>query len=676
MKGFSLSKTSGFFTWLSVCSSAIVVAGLVFALVFPQAASAQTIIGTQSATINATIPDTPSNNDPPGVVILITPQNNAIVNTNKPTLTWKRAEDPTGIKKYTLSLDGSVLFDDIPTSATENSEYVLKYDSNTEYYSLTPKDSFVDGAHTWKVRAENNVGLGTNSATWNFTIDTLAPPFVVTNIGNVTTSISAQDPSTVPAVPIELSANEPLIVAAGEANATVTMTVIIPGDPIQSYTSDISAQGTWGQQLGTLPRDVVMLLNFVIVDQAGQVSTLSDVPFIIPAIPVVFPPTTPPPPLPTPVTQPPPLLELRVIPGDEIIREIFQETQEVIQETTGPILQPVADLTSAAGDDFEFYLPQITFARTIPFLPLALTVFVPVVSTFTTTGGLSVKLLVRMLQALGIFPAGKPQGIVFDAVSHKPVSFALLTITTIDIESENYIQETVVTDVDGVYRGVKLQPDAYVIDVKHQEFYFPTKNTRPPYLTMKEFYKGEPFDVTSQRYEQLFLVPLDAKTAISRKSWLSRLRIALVRFNSKVSMLIIPLFLFALVMLILYPSIWNWFVVLTYAAILVKRALEWFKVPNFQGSIIDSSGQPVHNAVIRLSRPDTNELTALVTTNESGAFEAFVEKGKFQLSITKPGYIWSQNAAFGLFEVDLTTGSQNIVQTLSPAPTAAFDILA
>lgn len=648
-------------------------------------AQAQVLYATESATINATIPSTEDNTEPPDPFALISPDNNEVVTVSRPTFIWEEATDDNhGIDKYVFSLDGQILFDDVPTDDFENDDFKLEYDADNDRYSLTPKFNLSDGPHTWKVRAVNTSNIGTDSATWNFTIDTQAPPFVVTAIGEVATSISAQDISTVPTEPIELAANSPLIVANGEANAQVTMTVVILGDPTQEYTSDVSGAGTWGQQLGILPRDVILLVSFLVIDQANQVSTITNIPVIIPGEVITIPPATPGP----GGELPEPILELSIIPGAEIIQEIIQESTETIEEQFGPVLQPIVDVTVSAGTGF-VEVGRAGLAETLPLLPLLLTVATPVAATMSTTGGVSFKLLIRMLQSLGLIPAGKPQGIVFDSDTHQPVAFALLTIrlattggkrpgtesAAANVPPENTIQETVVTDVNGIYSGVKLEPNSYVIDVQHQEFTFPTTQTRPPYLSLREFYQGEDFEVSSKKVDQLFLIPVDKVDPNQPKSWLSRLKIAFLRFNSKMDALIYPLLFFSALVLLYSPTIWNWLVFGVYVALVLSKAVNWFKVPALTGFVVDQLGQPIENVVIRLSRPETNDLVSLVTTNAKGVFEAFVEPDLYQISVTKPGFIWEGSSSLGMNQIDVRAGTQAMAISLQSAASSFDDWL-
>lgn len=179
----------------------------------------------RQANVTATVAD----HTPPSVPILIAPDNGSTITDSTPTFIWEGSTDDRGIGKYELYLDGSVLFGSIPTGATTNSSYTLTYDSATHRYSLTPSTALAEGNHTWKVRAIDIYDNYTDSVTWSFTLDSPPPTFILTDIGEVEVSISAQDITTVPDEPIEIEENEPLLLATGEANSTVEVTLTIPG---------------------------------------------------------------------------------------------------------------------------------------------------------------------------------------------------------------------------------------------------------------------------------------------------------------------------------------------------------------------------------------------------------------------------------------------------------------
>lgn len=633
--------------------------------------------------VSATVAD----NTPPTTPILISPTNNSYVTDSTPTFKWEASSDANGIGHYEFSLDGSVLFSSLPTTSTETSEYILVYDSVNDDYLLTVKNSLSEGSHTWKVRAVDNVNVGTDSATWTFTIDTQAPSFVLSQIGDQSVSISAQDPSTIPLIPIILGANEPLIVATGEANSSVQVTLIIPGDPTQNYTVAVDSSGNWQLQLGILPRDLVMSIDFTITDLAGNVSVLVGVQFIIPSDVIIFPPQPTPSPTPTPLASPEasttpsgpsptpelptpsatPLLVIPVLPPEEIVAGLVQET---IERLPTELVSAIENLPELLQD-----IAQSTAEVIVPNAAVVATVAVPTLSLLSVLsqigGNISVDVAVKVLQALGLLPKQKPQGIVFDSETGEPIAFALLTITNTD-DRPDPIQETVVTDTDGIYQGVKLPQGKYHILVGHQDYIFPTQKDRPNYLSATEYYRGEEFTVSSDKQVLFFLIPVDKKAVEPTekqnfssllKAWL---KLFLARF--RISNLTAPLFIFSLVIALLFPSVLNWIIVSIYLLMLLRHAYELNKVPAVGGKVQDPEGNPLENAIVRISDPSSGQLSALVSTDEQGEFKAFSDPGLYEISITKKDFIWQKadGGTLSFEEIDTRAESQYLVVTLTP----------
>lgn len=643
------------------------------------------MIVTETVTVTAQVP----NNTAPTTPILVSPSNTSYVTVNRPNFVWEASTDLSGIDRYELSLDGSVLYSSIPTTATDNVDFTLTYDNGTLRYTLTPKTNLAEGIHTWKVRAINTNNVGTDSATWSFTVDTQSPVFVISQFGTQTVSISAQDSNTIPGSPLVLGANEPLITAAGESNSSVAVTITIPGDPTQNFNTTITSGGGWNLQLGILPRDVVMTFSAVITDLAGNVSVLNNLQFTIPSDVIIFPPATATPsptpsatptssgeatpspspsgvPLPT-LPPPSPLITIPILPPSEIANELVQETLEripyPIQVMVSSLPAPVQESIRRSGGISNVLLSSA--------LPIATAV--AVASQFG--GGLSLLVLVRILQAFGLIPAGKAQGLVYNSQTYEPIPFALLTISGKGVNQES-LQETVVSDVNGIYRGIKLIAGTYTITVSHPEFSFPTKQKRPAYLPISDFYAGEPFTVTSEKSDQLFLIPMDALTQKNGQPIKNIARVRLARISKASAKLVYPLFMISGFLAILFPTLINWSIFILYALIMAGRLKDWVKIPRITGQIADTSGKPLENVVVRVSLSEGNQLVSVISSKADGSFAFFGPAAKYQITAVKAGLIWQQDnaAALSYYEADTTLQAQHVSIVMAPV-SAIYDQL-
>ncbi|MBT3249411.1 MAG: carboxypeptidase regulatory-like domain-containing protein [Candidatus Pacebacteria bacterium] len=631
---------------------------------------------TEVVTVTAGVLD----NIPPTTPILISPTNNSYVTTGYVTFVWKGSTDDNGIKEYDLSLDGISYIPSIPPNDNESSRYVLSYDSVTDCYTLLVKELVPDGTHTWKIRANDNLNNGTDSATWSFTIDTQAPNFILSQVGEVPTSISAQDISTIPSNPIELDENSPKLLGNGEANSTVVLTVTIPGDPTQTFTSTTDINGNWGQELGILPRDTIITLDFIITDPAGLISVLSNVQIIIKTKLIVFPPASPTPspspsvsphpssspgvtpaptPFPTPSASPrPPLISIPLVPPIEIAHEILQETWE---RFPAPLKAIVARVPAETRE----YLVT-TAINLFPFSALLILIIIALLALLAMIGrfgkNLSPRLIWSTLQALGIIPAGKPQGLVFDSQTHRGVPFALIEVR--DENGETIDQ--VITDKNGIYKGLVLEPGKYQLVVSQPGYSFPSNQPRPQNLTIREFYLGELFEVTTEypaKDQMMYLIPIDIADQTPQKQ-LSPI-LSLQRFSSFNQALFLPLFIVTGVLTIIFPTLWNWLVFGSYCWQVIYKARNWFKTPNLTGNAIDANGQGLENTIVAVIDTENLQLAALTQADDHGYFSAYLPRQQLLLAITKPGFIWIESdSPVTEYSLDATQELQPVIVTL------------
>lgn len=619
---------------------ALLFLSLLFAIFRPGLAWAQTgppegpVVGT--STITATVAD----NSPPTTPILISPENNSYVTTNYVTFVWKRSTDDNGILKYILWLDGTEYFTDIPPNDAETSQYISDYDGSTEYFTLTVKNPIPDGNHTWKIQAVDGLNNSSNSATWSFTIDTQAPAFVLTQVGNVSTSISAQDLGTIPSEPIVLYENQPQLLGNGEANSDVELVVVIPGDPSQTYLNTTDVNGNWGEILGILPREVVITLNFTITDQAGLVSVLGGVQIIIKQKVITFPPTSPSPsviPGATPPTTPPttpsspgpsPLISIPLTPPVEIAHEIFQEAWEKLPT---PLRNVVAKLPLATQKYLVKTAINISDYLLLIFLGLAI-VWLLLTLLRRYRFKLSPFLTWRALQALGIAPSGRPQGLVFHSQSHWGAPF-------IDIElqdKEGDVLDHVITNREGIYGNLRLQPGELQLNLEDNDFQFPTSHARPANLSAQEFYLGETFEITQDEADdrQLFLIPVDGSELLQNRGGL----LSLEQYDWFQRKLSFPLWGIDLIITLLFPSVWNILIMTIYSLALIPRVTKAIKRPNLTAKIIDDNSAPLSKAILQLINVN-QQLAGLTQSDERGEISLYSqEQTELQTTFTKPGY--------------------------------------
>lgn len=417
----------------------------------------------RQTTITATVPDRID----PSTPILIAPENNSLLQDPTPSLVWQIATDNVGIASYSLYLDGAVLFSGIPTTATETSSYTLTYSSSTMYYTLTPKSSLANGTHTWKIRALDAAGNFTDSATWSFEIDSKAPSFVITQIEDITVSISAQDLDTVPTDPHRLTANEPILSGTGESGSSVKVTVRGEGMSTSGTTFAIGSSGKWSWQIGIIPRDVIVYLDFLITDAAGNISILKDVPLLLKSASITIPgfgttsPTTipghPTGPTPTPVVSIPALspAEWRHRMLDQVTPYLPPSLQATVKQE---FLSPV--VTAVQPQSFKRSLGPLVLIT-----PVAVSFGALAVLAGPAAGlGVLWQLLLLLLPLL----RRKYCGQVFFYQNSKGVPYVPVTFTRIGAD-EDY-SKTLVTTIHGYFNPGSLPEGTYLAAVHHPGF--------------------------------------------------------------------------------------------------------------------------------------------------------------------------------------------------------------
>lgn len=559
----------------------------------------------------------------PTTPILIAPPNNSFVNTATPTFVWQASTDSSGISHYQLYLNGLLFLDNLPTVSTTTSAYTLVFDPVANTYSLTLTQTLDNANYTWKIRAYDTFDNWTDSATWNFTVDIFAPWFVINQIGDLAVSISAQDASTVPAEPIVLMDNRPRLIGRGEPLSEVVLTILIPGESSQTLTTQIDAAGNWSLELPLLPRGTVITLDFVITDQAGNVTILNNVQIMIFQDEIVIAP---------PIEEPEPIITIPVLPPEEIAHRIIKEIADYVPPTLWEATRFIPEALRRQIRD------SAPYSGLLMLLTLPAAGFLAVASQFGS--GLSLALIIRILQALGLLPKGRPQGMVFNRLTGKPIPFALLTVRSLDSSSGPLIQETVVTDLAGVYSGLRLPPGEYQLWASHQDYAFPSSQERPGYLKQADYYRGEPFTISSDRDELLFLIPMDPLKAEAGAGRRFNWRIRLAQLSRLGSRVILPLFVISGVLAILFPSLWNTLVFICYAVIISYQAIGWFRLPRISGTVTDSLGRHLEGAIIRLTNSEDTRLAGVVSSDEDGSFSYFGKPLNYTLTVSKPDYLW------------------------------------
>ena len=586
--------------------------------------------------VSATIKDTV----PPSTPILISPTDDSLITDATPEFSWYESTDDWTMSHYVLYIDGSDVFGEIPLSSYENDDYTLTYDSTNKIYSLVPKDSLSDGNHTWKVRAYDFGDNTSVSDTWSFELDTQAPNFTVTQIGDRTMSISAGSTPPEDAIVIfanDATANEPIITATGEAYSEVQLTVTIPGDPTQSFTEDIESNGSWELQLGILPRDTVIELDFVITDRAGHVSVLED---LLIMISLVYYPGTPTPTSPTgtitgtttpsPSIEPsytisPPVspsitvsptlsvtaeptpgegvddpgIQIPIIPPREIIHEAAQEISERLPDKIANFFRYLFSS--------EFWKKiAIYFALIILLLHLLFSYLI-ILTKFIHD--LSLQLLKKLLILILPFRVSK-KNLVFNY--RQTTVVPLVKVNLLDAQTGEII-DFQITNHLGNFSDFNWPNRNFKLAIKDKNFYYPIGDQKPAQLSKKEFYQDEIFEFREMDQKPIMIPTIMAQGQESLP-FFEQIRVFCLYLLSYPWWFFMMIFLPVLIITLRYPSAINHIALAYYLYILLRKLTKGVNRSSLRLNVLADSGQKFSsNLVLSLTAKESKDSQALIT---------------------------------------------------------------
>ena len=544
----------------------------------------------QDVSVTAKISDT----QPPTVPILIEPSDGALLSDNTPSFKWYESTDNAALSHYSFYLNNSLVYNNIPLVDTENSNYLLDYDALNGTYTLTPKNSLSDRSYTWKIVAVDYANLSASSDIWDFTIDTLAPSFVLQKIGDTTVSISAGNPGSVPSSPIvifenDATANEPVLVADGEANSSVKLTVTIPDDPTQTFTTNINTDGDYELKLGILPRDTDIRLDFIITDQVGHVSILEKVYFRIalqywptatptstltptPSIsssptPIVsvsptlsttvtLKPSTSVSPKPSTSVTPQPTGLIPIIPPKEVVHEIGDELIELLPESL--------------ADQIKSFLRSELWLNLAPLLGLLFLLGFYILAFFLLLSkfirDLSFKLSKKILFLLFPMFFKAKKNLVFEY--RDTTASPLVKVELLD--ENNQVLDFAITNLQGNFNDFYKPQGRWHLQVQDPNFYYPIGDQRPEQLEFWHFYQNQLFDETNY-HNQAILIPTLRAAGQEKLPFWERLRIFVLYLLDYPLWFLILSFLISLILLMRYEGLLNGVAVFFYIIVFLYK---------------------------------------------------------------------------------------------------------
>lgn len=584
----------------------------------PQTSWAQLEV-VEDVAVSASVPDTTE----PSTPILIAPADGSTLTDSTPTFIWTAATDTVGVTSYTFYLDGVVHTSLIPTSNTETGAFILTYDSLLDQYSLTHKSSIGDGSHTWKIVALDAVGNESSSATWSLRIDSQAPTFVITDVGDQETSISAQDISTIPDDPVELDDNEPELSGTGEANSSVRLQLHREdnGELFEEYNVTIDGDGNWSVELDTLERGVVYLMTFQITDQAGLLSVLEDVPLRIKSAAIVI--TIPDEVLPI---EGPIIIPIDVIPVESISRvvRIIQVTiKSAVQDLVEVLLPGTLRVSYAnATQTTKTFLSPLWYTHLMVLLfllLLPLSKFVILSLPFGHDYSANVALAV-LLAVLG-YPDKKRDSLVIAADSLQKVPFAAVMISRVLREGETAgkTERLMMSDQNGYLPPLLGEPGSYILRVSIDKEDIQYAKNRPAHLEQEDWYQGGELWLEKEASKHTLVIPLLVSLEQTRtrfKNWL------LQRPIGSLTLLICAAFI-----LMITPTIGNFITLSVFGIFWLIKSWKSYRT-NYLATFYSVNKLELPFTVLRLSAGELGS-SVLLHANKNASLSTWLNSGTY-----------------------------------------------
>lgn len=568
----------------------------------------------EEVAVSASVPDTIE----PSTPILIAPADGSTLTDSTPTFIWTASTDNLGVTSYTFYLDGVVHTSLIPTSDTETGAFILTYDSLLDQYSLTHKSSIGEGNHTWKIVALDAAGNEASSTTWSLRIDSQAPTFVITDVGDEETSISAQDISTIPDDPVELDDNEPELSGTGEANSDVRLQLHREdnGELFEEYNFTIDGDGNWSVTLDTLERGVVYLMTFQITDQAGLLSVLEDVPLrirsaaIVITIPeVILPPEVP---IDNPIVIP-----IDVIPVEEVsrvVRTIQVTIQRVVEDVAEVLIpEPLRVRYANATQTTKMFLSPLWYTHLMVLLflmVLPLSKFVILSLPFGRDYSANIALAV-LLAVLG-YSDKKRASLIIAADSMKKVPFAAVALTSMQSagETSGKAERLLMSDQDGYLPRLLGEPGSYTLRVSIDKMSIEYAKNRPAHLEQEDWYQGGEFSLAKEIETQALVIPVMVSLEQTRtkfKNWL------LQRPIGSLSLLIC-----AVIILMITPTIGNFITLGIFGICWLFKSWRSYRT-NYLATFYSSNKLELPYTVVRLTAGEPRNSTLLHADDHANA---------------------------------------------------------
>lgn len=252
------------------------------------------------------------------------------------------------------------------------------------------------------------------------------------------------------------------------------------------------------------------------------------------------------------------------------------------------------------------------------------------------------------LESLGLLSRRRPWGVVYDSITKKPISGAVVKI----LEKEGKkVRETRVSDSQGRF-GFLVDKGVYQLIVRKEGYIFPSEKVSLDKNGSDGFYPHVYLggDVKKKVGFLGLNIPLDMKEFVKiKKSYVIFLKI--IRFFEKIRL---PLLIFGTILvainLIFFHSVVDFVILGLYIFLWLielynrRKAKPW-------GEVKDVYGDPLDLAIIRFFNANNSKLIATAITNKTGRFYVLLPVGGYYYTTIKGGYRFNKSKKFKISRI-------------------------
>lgn len=262
----------------------------------------------------------------------------------------------------------------------------------------------------------------------------------------------------------------------------------------------------------------------------------------------------------------------------------------------------------------------------------------------------------------------RPWGVIIDYKTQKPVSFA--TVRLVKQQSMEVMAQTV-SALDGTY-GFNIDEGNYLLEVRH-----------PLYKVFKT-------SIVIQKNEEGYVLDVELvglqDAGNSRPKLGEKMKSTFLSFYNKFRDIIFVLgFIFAILSLLISPSIWNWIIFFIFIVIVLINIVTEFKARSRFSDVEDAStGNKVPFAIVKVYELGTSKNVDTLVCDNKGNFDYYGVPGEYGIVVAAKGYKFPsikqkdlpivENMYSGMVKTNLTKGKNRLRLFLDPDDSVSVQV--